>query len=283
MAQRTGAERFLAPAAKTASARATLALAVAALLLAGCGGGSSDSGSSGTGTSSSTASAAGSSSSKNPASASPGESKSAGKPGEEGSEEGKDPTSQAGSPAAGQGQKRGPSIAQPSGPREQAPTSDEVAQATVADLTMQSPAIVAGQGSPGHLAATYTCDGKGTWPALSWQGVPADTAELALFVMNLQPVEGKIFFDWAVAGLDPGLASIQAGQLPAGAVVGTNGFGKRGYEICPPGPGEAYMLAVYALPRSLSPQRGFDPAQLRSEILAQAGNAGFLPAIYARG
>jgi phosphatidylethanolamine-binding protein (PEBP) family uncharacterized protein len=158
-----------------------------------------------------------------------------------------------------------------------------VAHATIADVNLRSPAIVASQGNLGHLAPTYTCDGKDIWPALEWDGIPDDTAELVLFVMNLRPVEGKIFFDWAAAGLDPALSEIEAGRLPPGAVVGTNSFGKRGYELCPPGDGEAYMFALYALPRSLSPKKGFDPGQLREEILAQAGNVGLLPAIYARG
>ena len=38
---------------------------------------------------------------------------------------------------------------------------------------------------------------------------------------------------------------------------GTNGFGNRGYEICPSGSGETYVFALYALPRSLSPRPGF--------------------------
>lgn len=259
----------------------TLALALAALLLGGCGG-SSEPASSSTGASSSASSAA--QTSKGTASAAPEKGAKPTSKAGGGKGEGQAPASPpAGAHSASQGQKQGPRVAQPSKPREQAPTPAEAAHATLADLSLQSPAIIAGGGSPGHLAATYTCDGKGTWPALSWQGVPADAAELVLFAMNLQPVQGKIFFDWALAGLDPGLEAIPSGQLPSGAVVGTNSFGKRGYEICPPGAGEAYMFAVYALPRSLSPQKGFDPAQLRNEILAQAGNVGLLPAIYARG
>jgi phosphatidylethanolamine-binding protein (PEBP) family uncharacterized protein len=101
--------------------------------------------------------------------------------------------------------------------------------------------------------------------------------------MSVQPVEEQLFVDWAVAGLDPSLTGIEAGQLPKGAVVGTNGFGKRGYEICPSGSGEIYMFAVYALPRSLSPKPGFDARELRKEILAVSGNVGLLPAVYSRG
>lgn len=261
-----------------------LALAVAALLLGGCGGGSADPESSSSTTSSSSGSSSGGSTagSKDSASTSPQGGKTATGSGGGKSAQG-DPGSAAPGPSsAGQSQKHRPAIAQPSGPREQAPTSSEVAHATIADVNLRSPAIVASGGNLGHLAPTYTCDGKGTWPELEWEGIPDDTAELVLFVMNLQPVEGKIFFDWAVA-LDPKVSEIQAGSLPAGAVVGTNSFGKRGYEICPPGSGEAYMFAVYALPHALSPGKGFDAAQVRDEILAEAGNVGLLPAVYARG
>ena len=38
--------------------------------------------------------------------------------------------------------------------------------------------------------------------------------------MNVQPVEGQLFVDWALAGLDPGLKEIEAGELPKGAIVG---------------------------------------------------------------
>lgn len=283
MAQRTGAERFLASAAKAVSAGLIPAL-TAAVLLAGCGGGSSAQTTSGTGEGS--ASSPGQSSPTASAS-------SPGREGQKGQGEGaqgapgKAPRAAAGSaPAAGQagsGRKQGPRIAAPKGPEEQAPTPEQVAHATVADMRLQSPAILAANGSPGRLAATYTCDGKDSWPALRWSGVPAGTAELALFAMNVQPVEEKLFVDWALAGLDPGLEEIKAGELPAGAIVGTNGFGKRGYELCPSGGGEIYMFALYALPRSLAPREGFDARELRKQVLAASGDVGLLPAVYERG
>lgn len=283
MAQRTGAERFLASFAKSASARITLALALAAFLLCGCGGGSDEPASQGTASSAEAAQGAGSASS---AAAGEGESKSQAKskPGQSGTAGGGDGAKE---PAAtgqggGGGQKHS-RIAQPKGPPEQAPTPQQIATATVADMSLQSPAIVAANGSPGTLAATYTCDGKDSWPELRWGGVPAGTAELALYVMNVQPVEEKLFVDWAVAGLDPGLTGIEAGQLPKGAITGTNGFGKRGYSVCPSGSGEIYMFAIYALPRALSPPKGFDARELRKQILDVSGNVGLLPAVYARG
>ncbi len=150
-------------------------------------------------------------------------------------------------------------------------------------MSLQSPAIVASAGSPGRLAATYTCDGENSWPELQWGGVPPGTAELILYAMSVQPVEEQLFVDWALAGLDPNLTGIEADRLPRGAVVGTNGFGKRGYDICPSGAGEIYMFALYALPRRLSPRPGFDARELRREILDVSGNVGLLPAVYARG
>lgn len=257
----------------------TLALAVAVLSLGGCGG---DSASPGDGTTSSTSSAAqkqvaapGSPAAKDQAAAqkqaqaqSKGTAPGAG-------------SSPSADPSPGSGQKHGPRIAQPKGPREQAPTSAELANATVADINLTSPSLPLGSGGPAPLTATYTCDGKGEWPALSWSGVPAGSSELILYAMNVAPVAGKLFVDWAVAGLEPGLTGIEAGKLPKGAVVGTNSFGKRGYEICPEG-SEVFIFALYALPRSLSPSPGFDARELRKEILGVSGNVGLYSATYTR-
>jgi phosphatidylethanolamine-binding protein (PEBP) family uncharacterized protein len=280
VAQRTGDKRFLALPAKTASAGILLALAVAVLSLGGCGG---DSASSGDGATSSTAAAA-----KDQAAA-PGSSTEgrATAHGQDKAQADKDTSAQAGNspsadPAPGSGQKHGARIAQPKGPREQAPSSAELANATVADIALTSPSLPLGSGGPAPLTATYTCDGKGEWPALSWSGVPAGSSELILYAMNVAPVAGKLFVDWAVAGLEPGLTGIEAGKLPKGAVVGTNSFGKRGYEICPEG-SEVFIFALYALPRSLSPRPGFDARELRKEILAVSGNVGLYSAAYTRG
>ena len=148
---------------------------------------------------------------------------------------------------------------------------------------MSSPALRSA-GSVATLPSSYTCDGKDSWPQLEWQGVPADTAELILFAMNVQPVEGKLFFDWAVGGIDPGLGGLEAGKLAKGAVQGKNSFGKADYSICPAkGQAETYVFALYALPERLSPRQGFDPRRLREEVQAVSGNAGLLAAVYGRG
>jgi phosphatidylethanolamine-binding protein (PEBP) family uncharacterized protein len=285
VAQRTAAERFLRSSAKAAGAGVSLALAVAALALPGCGGSSSADPASSSGSTDAaqgkSASAAGPAAEKSNASGPGGDAA-----GRANGEQGPGQTGEGGAAAAprahGHG-KHGPHIVPPKGPPEQAPTPAEIANATVADIGLQSPAILASGGQLGRLASQYTCDGKDVWPAFSWSGVPAGSTELILYVMSLQPVEEKLFVDWAVAGLDPGLTGIDSGQLPKGAIVGTNGFGKRGYEICPAGAGETYMFALYALPRSLSPPKGFDAREMRQDILDVSGDVGLLPAVYERG
>jgi phosphatidylethanolamine-binding protein (PEBP) family uncharacterized protein len=182
------------------------------------------------------------------------------------------------------GGKQGPRIVPPKGAPEAAPTAAQEAKATEANIALASPSLRPAVGSGLALPPAYTCDGRDSWPALSWKGVPQGTKELALFAIDVEPVEGELFFDWAVAGLDPSLEAIEAGKLPKGAIVGKNSFGHNGYSICPQGSeAETYVFALYALPKALSPKRGFDPAALRREALALHGHAGILAASYGRG
>lgn len=277
MAQGTGAKRLLAPPAKSTSAGVALALVLVGLLLGGCGGSSP-------GPSDSTHTASPEAAARKDPAAAPGQGQEGKAPAAAKKQAGADPktsTTPAADPAPA-GKKHGPRIAQPKGPPEQAPTPAEVANATVADINLSSPLVPAGPGGPAPLPATFTCDGGGRWPSLAWNGVPAGSAELILYAMNIAPVAGKLFVDWAVAGIDPALSGIEAGKLPKGAVVGTNSLGKQGYEICPEG-AETYIFALYALPSSLSPRPGFDARELRQRILEVSGNVGLFPVTYSRG
>jgi phosphatidylethanolamine-binding protein (PEBP) family uncharacterized protein len=187
------------------------------------------------------------------------------------------------SSAAPQGKaaKHGAHIAQPKGKPEQAPSSSEVENSAVADIALASPNFITTASSEYELPSTYTCDGKNSPPTLKWSGVPAGTKELILFVLGLQPVGETLFFNWAVAGLDPSLTEIPTGQLPTGAILGRNGYGKESYSICPAqGQGETYVFALYALTQALSPKRGFDPMSLRREVLGLSGDVGLVTAAY---
>lgn len=173
--------------------------------------------------------------------------------------------------------KHGPRPVLPEGEPEPKRTPKQKAEGTVANMVVSTPAV---DGS-GALSRTYTCDGKNVSPPLEWQGVPSSAKELAVFVMNVAPVNGKIFFDWAVAGIPPTSTGMGSGAVPQGAVVGKNSEGKQGYSLCPAGSeGETYVIAVYALEQRTNPKQGFDAAQLREEAPKISQSAGLLSAVY---
>jgi phosphatidylethanolamine-binding protein (PEBP) family uncharacterized protein len=246
------------------------------LALAGCGGGG---GSDASTQATTTSQAQGGSGAGKQASADPSSSQ-ASKHSSSGSSKQDSPGSSSTTPQ-GKAAKHGERIAQPKGKREQAPSSSEVENSAVADIALASPNFITTASSEYELPSTYTCDGKNSPPTLEWNGVPAGTKELVLFVLGLQPVGETLFFNWAVAGLDPGLTEIPTGQLPSGAILGRNGYGKEAYSICPAqGQGETYVFALYALPQALTPKRGFDPMSLRREVLGLSGDVGLVTAVY---
>lgn len=156
------------------------------------------------------------------------------------------------------------------------------ANVSVADIALSSSAIAQpGPGVQSVVARRYTCQGADTPPPLRWTGVPTGTKELALFVLNTRPVHEKLFFDWAVTGLPGGLRELEAGSLPAGAVVGRNGFGHDAYSLCPlDGRSETYLFVLYALPQKLSAVSGFDPTTMRAEAIKLAHHTGILFGAY---
>ena len=140
-----------------------------------------------------------------------------------------------------------------------------------------------GVATEGTLPSQYTCDGHNIAVPLRWTGIPAGTAELMLDVLNVNPVHGQLFFDWAVAGLKPNSRGITAGKLPAGAVAGTNGFGRTSYDLCPAkGAAEKYVVVLFALPHKLGVKSGFDSTALRRQALRHATYEGFLFFSYKR-
>jgi len=277
-----GAERLLSPRLRQASARGVLALAAAAtLVLFGCGEGSPDDRAASTPTSQGRQAEAGGPGNEP---AAPGPNPVPG-PGTQASSRQGRSSSQGEQGPGSQGQPR--PVELPSGEREKGITPQQRAKATVLTMRLESPALASAATAPGGvvtLPAAYTCDGKDTWPELTWQGVPEGAAELALYVMSLQPVAGEPFYDWAVAGLDPSLTGIPSGRLPKGAVEGRNSSGKVGYTICPPkGSSETFLFALYALSKPLAAKRGFDPNAVRRDIVMQSGNSGGMAVSYGRG
>jgi phosphatidylethanolamine-binding protein (PEBP) family uncharacterized protein len=248
MEQRKGARSLIA-----------LTAAAAALVVAGCGGSSPNAGSASTAATSSSATATTSAqSSLHPAGST--------------------------APAVHHLAKSRAHLSLPTGPPAPGITPAQRAKAALVNIALSSPAVQHLTGVTGQLPAKYTCDGQNTPPPLRWQGVPSEAQELQLFVMSLKPVAGKLFFDWAVAGLSPKLTSLEPGHLPAGAVVGSNSDGHTAYSICPSGTEhEQYVFALFALPKRLGPKQGFDPLTLRDQVIHSAHKAGLLILSYQRG
>ncbi len=105
------------------------------------------------------------------------------------------------------------------------------------------------EGAP--IDARYTCDGDDISPALSWSAPPSGTIEMAFSLVDESALSGdQPLVHWVIAGIDPADVSLSEGQVPLGAIQGTNSFETAGWTgPCPP-PGEAahvYRLTMYAL------------------------------------
>jgi phosphatidylethanolamine-binding protein (PEBP) family uncharacterized protein len=152
-----------------------------------------------------------------------------------------------------------------------------------ADIVLSSPAMtqVAGEGLT--LSREFTCDGAGRSPAFRWRGIPTNADEVTLFVVSARPINHKLFFDWAVAGLSPKLSGLEAGHLPSGAIVGRNGFGRTAYSICPSGSApESYFFELSAPTKRTSAQTGFEPLTVRNQADQSSHGTGLLIASYTR-
>lgn len=136
----------------------------------------------------------------------------------------------------------------------------------------------------GYIPKRYTCDGANTSLPVQWSKIPSGTAAVAMFLVNLRPVHGKLFFGWAVTGLSPTSRGVAAGTVPAEAIVGRNSFGKIGYSICPPKGTveEHFILRVVALPHPLPAKAGFDAEALYKEAESAAKVVGLAGGVYTR-
>ncbi|HEX5853523.1 MAG TPA: hypothetical protein VFY36_10570 [Solirubrobacteraceae bacterium] len=131
-----------------------------------------------------------------------------------------------------------------------------------ANIPFKSPAI-----ARHSIPAEYTCDGRNVHPPLQWGEVPSGARELALFVLGLTPNQStgryRFTIEWGLAGVNPSLHKLTAGELSAGAHAGLNHNGKTHYSICPAkGKRKLYQFALYTVPPSLTVPQGFTDREL---------------------
>jgi Raf kinase inhibitor-like YbhB/YbcL family protein len=97
----------------------------------------------------------------------------------------------------------------------------------------------------GELPIDSTCKGKGLSPDLNWSGVPADTTELVLTVVDADPAG---FVNWVLAGIDPATPGLVQGKVPRGTVQALNSKPAIGWTPpCAPDGTHRYEFALYAL------------------------------------
>jgi phosphatidylethanolamine-binding protein (PEBP) family uncharacterized protein len=155
------------------------------------------------------------------------------------------------------------------------------------DISFKSPVI---EGT--KIPALYTCDGKDISPPFEWGPVPPQTKELAILVLSiapsLTPGRYEVAPVWGIAGINPALHKIAAGQVPQGAHLGLTATGREHYELCPPKKLTAnYQFSLYAVPSGVTVPPNFGDEQLLSGLasgntpLASHASGGF-PVIYKR-
>jgi phosphatidylethanolamine-binding protein (PEBP) family uncharacterized protein len=130
------------------------------------------------------------------------------------------------------------------------------------------------------LPARYTCDGRDVSPPLEWGAVPADVGDLALFVVGFTPDPAtksyKISVEWAVAGLNPALHKLSAGQLPLGTFLGVASDDKRqSYSICPKrGTTVHYQFELYGLSEAVGISPDFAGLPVLKSLASNTGASG---------
>jgi Raf kinase inhibitor-like YbhB/YbcL family protein len=136
-------------------------------------------------------------------------------------------------------------------------------------VSVTTPAFQAG----GDIPAKFTCNGANVNPELKINGVPNEAKSLVLIVDDPDAPRG-LFTHCIVWNIDPKTTNIGENSAPAGAVQGTNDFGKRNYGgPCPPSGTHRYFFKIFALDTKLDLKPGARRAELdaamRGHTLAQ--------------
>ncbi|HET8725089.1 MAG TPA: hypothetical protein VFM53_12905, partial [Anaeromyxobacteraceae bacterium] len=148
-------------------------------------------------------------------------------------------------------------------------------------MTLTSSAFADG----GRISSTYTCDGAGTSPDLSWSGAPAATVEYALTLTTVALDGTK--YNWVLYGVPASASGLAPGSTGVGiAGKSTDGPELRFYAPCSAGPGDkTYVFTLYALSGSPSfgvPAASIDGPALEAAISGLTLGSAQLSFVYAR-
>ena len=138
-------------------------------------------------------------------------------------------------------------------------------------FTLRSSAFVPN----GSIPAKYTCEGADVSPPLEWSGVPKGTRSFALIVDDPDAPDPakpqRVYVHWVVYNIPPGVVRLPENAaksgLPAGAVQGTNDWGKQTYGgPCPPIGRHRYFFKLYALETEITGLDKPNKAQLENAM-----------------
>ncbi len=109
-------------------------------------------------------------------------------------------------------------------------------------LPVSSPAF----GANGIIPIQFTADGDNVPPSIAWGPVPEGTRSIAVLVEDPDAPE-RIFVHYVVVGIPPTARGLER-DLPHGAVVGTNSYGRQQWDgPNPPNGRHRYVFRVFAL------------------------------------
>jgi Raf kinase inhibitor-like YbhB/YbcL family protein len=159
------------------------------------------------------------------------------------------------------------------------PATPTAAPSGAATITVRSPAFAAGAMIP----VRFSCRGSSTPIPLTWTGVPAGAASVAL-IMDDPDAPSGTFTHWVVFNLPVSSRGITNGRLPAGAAQAQNGRGQAAYTgPCPPSGTHHYRFTVYAEPKRLPLQAGASLAEALAAIRSNPLASGGLTGLFASG
>jgi Raf kinase inhibitor-like YbhB/YbcL family protein len=149
--------------------------------------------------------------------------------------------------------------------------------ATEAKIAITSSAFESG----GKIPDQFTCKGADVSPPLQLGGIPAGAKSLVL-IMDDPDAPSGLFTHWLVWNIDPN-AQIDEKSVPAGAVQGTNDFGKPSYGgPCPPSGTHRYFFHIFALDRTLDLKSGAKRQELEKAFAGHVLARGELMGRYSR-
>ena len=118
------------------------------------------------------------------------------------------------------------------------------------------------------LPRRFAHDDENLSPPLEWSTAPDGTAELAILCEDLDAPRRR-FTHWVLSGIDPSATGIDEGELPIGAVVGSNNFGETGWGGPQPPAGDGphrYLFTVFASSAPLELVSGASADDLREAL-----------------